>query len=1088
MLAMLWIAPSTPLRAADLQFLHGHVPAATTGLQPVDCVARSMRLDLAIGLNLRNPTALTKLLREIYDSASPNYRHYLTPEQFASMFGPTEQDYEAIIAFANANGLTVTGQHPNRMLLDVSGSVADVEKAFHVKMLVYQHPTEPRTFYAPDVEPSLNLAVPVLRIGGLDNYMVPHPTNLKARPDGNPAGPTPNAGSGPGGSYQGNDFRAAYLPGVSLTGSGQALGLLELDGYYTNDIAAYRSRGGLPMVTLTNVLLDGFTGTPGPNNFEVALDIELAISMAPGLSELIVYEAGPQGNGDDVLNRMATDDLVKQISSSWLWDSGDDPIADQIFQQFAAQGQSFFTAAGDVDAYTGSIPFPADNPFITVVGATTLSTTSGGSWSSETVWNSGNGKGGSGGISPTYLIPTWQKGIDMTTNGGSMTYRNLPDVAIVGNNVSIIYNDGTTNSFAGTSCSAPLWGAFTALVNQQGASYGQPTVGFINPAIYGIGQGTGYLSCFHDITTGNNTNGSSPTQFFACPGYDLCTGWGTPSGQALINALEPPSYLVVSPQAGLTATAVPGGPFAPSSQSFYVSNSGPTTLSWSLVNTSQWLAVTPTNGTLLPGGSATTVTVGFSSAANALASGVYSATLTFTDQTTGLMRVRPFTLQVSLSLLQNGGFETGSFSSWVLSGNISDNVVSSSLIAPHSGNYAAVFGQVGSLAYLSQTVPTSPGQAYLLSFWLSNPSGATPNQFLVNWNTNLTSTNTLLSQTNLGAFNWTNEQFVVIATETNSVLQFGFRDDPQFLGLDDVSLVEVLPTVPLMTWTNPAPITYGAPLTSNQLNATANVPGGFAYNQTNGAVLDAGTNTLSVIFTPADTTDYSSVTDSVSLVVSPAPLTVTAANANRTYGLTNPPFAGTIVDLTNDDDITATYSCSATTNSPVAMYAIVPTLVDPGDRQTNYLVGLSNGTLTVAPAVPLVIWTNPNPIIYGAPLTSNQLDATANVPGSFAYNPTNGTVLNAGTNTLSVIFAPTDATDYSSVTDGVSLVVSPAPIALNIQMAGHAVVLSWTDPATVFALQAAPAAAGVFTNVPGSASPYTNAITDAPQFFRLMAP
>ena len=93
------------------------------------------------------------------------------------MFGPKEQDYEAIIAFANANGLTVAGKHPNRMLLDVSGSVADVEKAFHVKMLVYPHPTEARTFYAPDVEPSLDLAVPVLRIAGLDNYVVPHPAN-----------------------------------------------------------------------------------------------------------------------------------------------------------------------------------------------------------------------------------------------------------------------------------------------------------------------------------------------------------------------------------------------------------------------------------------------------------------------------------------------------------------------------------------------------------------------------------------------------------------------------------------------------------------------------------------------------------------------------------------------------------------------------------------------------------------------------------------------------------------------------------------------------------------------------------------------
>ena len=111
------------------------------------------------------------------------------------------------------------------------------------------------------------------------------------------------------------------------------------------------------------------------------------------------------------------------------------------------------------------------------------------------------------------------------------------------------------------------------------------------------------------------------------------------------------------------------------------------------------------------------------------------------------------------------------------------------------------------------------------------------------------------------------------------------------------------------------------------------MPGSFAYNPTNGAVLNTGTNTLSVIFTPTDTVDYSSVTDSVSLVVSPAPLTVTAANASRAYGQANPVFTGTITGLTNGDNITATYSCSATTNSPVGTYPIVPSLVDPDNRR-----------------------------------------------------------------------------------------------------------------------------------------------------------
>jgi subtilase family serine protease len=130
------------------------------------------------------------------------------------MFGPTEQDYQALTDFATAHGLTVTGRHPNRVLLDVQGAVADVERDLHVTMRVYQHPTEARTFYAPDVEPSLDVAVPVLHISGLSNYVVPHPKHRTGRPIGKAK---PKAGSGPSGDYWGSDFRAAYIPGVTLT-------------------------------------------------------------------------------------------------------------------------------------------------------------------------------------------------------------------------------------------------------------------------------------------------------------------------------------------------------------------------------------------------------------------------------------------------------------------------------------------------------------------------------------------------------------------------------------------------------------------------------------------------------------------------------------------------------------------------------------------------------------------------------------------------------------------------------------------------------------------------------------------------------
>jgi hypothetical protein len=171
----------------------------------------------------------------------------------------------------------------------------------------------------------------------------------------------------------------------------------------------------------------------------------------------------------------------------------------------------------------------------------------------------------------------------------------------------------------------------------------------------------------------------------------------------------------------------------------------------------------------------------------------------------------------------------------------------------------------------------------------------------------------------------------------------------------------------VFTWTNPAPIIYGAALTSIQLDATVNIPGNYAYNPTNGAVLNTGTNTLSIIFTPTDTVDYNSVTDSVSLVVSPAPLTVTAADTNRAYGQANPEFTGTITGVTNGDNITAAYSCSATTTSPVGTYPVLPGTA-LGTDLTNYTITYANGTLTVNPAA-LSITADNRTKTYGQTVT-----------------------------------------------------------------------------------------------------------------------
>jgi hypothetical protein len=534
-------ARSSP--ATGKQIISGsHVPAAVARLTPVGKPPRSQRLNLAIGLPLRNEAELDALLQQISDPASPNYRHYLTPEEFTTRFGPTEQDYQALVQFAGARGFTVTGKHANRLLLDVEGAVTDVEKAFNVTMRLYKHPSEARNFYAPDTEPSVDFSLPILHVSGLDNYALPHP-NVRVRPPGVGAHAAPAASSGPGGTYQGNDFRTAHVPGTSLTGSGQSVALLQFDGFYQSDITRYETQAGLPNVPITVIPVDGGIGTPGSGATEVSLDIEMAISMAPGLSQVYVYEA-PNNTAFfvDLLNRMASDNLAKALSCSW-GGGGRNASAEAVFKQMGAQGQSFFNASGDSDAFTRSIPFPSESTNITQVGGTTLTTGVGGVYSSETVWNWGNGTGSSGGVSTHYGIPGYQVGVSMSANQGSTTMRNVPDVALTGDNVYVTYGNGSSETVGGTSCAAPLWAGFTALVNEQAAQSGEPPVGFLNPALYAIAKSANYTTCFHDITTGNNFSSSSPSQFSAVPGFDLCTGWGTPNGINLINALAGPPVI-----------------------------------------------------------------------------------------------------------------------------------------------------------------------------------------------------------------------------------------------------------------------------------------------------------------------------------------------------------------------------------------------------------------------------------------------------------------------------------------------------------------------------------------------------------------
>jgi hypothetical protein len=281
--------------------------------------------------------------------------------------------------------------------------------------------------------------------------------------------------------------------------------------------------------------------------------------------------------------------------------------------------------------------------------------------------------------------------------------------------------------------------------------------------------------------------------------------------QFVLSVQTPPDPLVVAPASGLAFNGTPGA-MSGASQTFNLTNTGVASANWSLRSTSVWFSASSSSGTLAPSGGATAVTLTTTPGANSLAVGSYTNTVWFTNQNTSVVQVRSVVLVVQ-SLLQNGGFEKGDFSSWTTSGNFQFCSVSSSATYVHSGIWGAEMGPSGTLGYLSQTLNTTPGQIYSLSFWLINPAGSTPNEFNAAWNGS-----TLVDLVNLGATGWVNYQYFVGATSSSTVIQFGFRNDPAYLGFDDVTVTPV-----------PAPTFQSATRAGSDLNFSWNTQSGLVY-------------------------------------------------------------------------------------------------------------------------------------------------------------------------------------------------------------------------------------------------------------------
>lgn len=621
------------------RMLEGHVPSALRGLRSSADLDSSRQLHLDVCLPPRNGVELSNLLKQLSDPASPNFRHYLTPQEFTARFGPTQEDYQNVLGYLRTNGFQVTEVHSNRLVVGAVAKAADIQKAFGVRLKVFRHPTEARDFFATDVEPSVETNLPISSVGGLTDFVRPHPVGLVAKALG--AGKSvPLSGSAISGLYAAGDFRAAYAPGVTLNGAGQYVGLVEFGGYFSSDVVAYENQFGLPQVTISNVLLNGFTSVTNNPSAEEPLDIEVAVSMAPGIKGIYYYYGSTT---DTILSQIASDNQAKQVSASWEYPT--DGGTDTLLQQMAAEGISYFQASGDSRAFSNNMPACIGSAYVTDVGGTSLSTAGPlGSYTGETVWGAGtNGTGG--GKSPSVAIPSWQSGLSMTTNHGSTVFRNVPDIALTADNVYIIFGGNAYNA-SGTSCAAPLWAAYMAMINQQAALYGNPPTGFLNPAVYAIGTNTNYTNVFHDIVTGNNFDAGSPTNYPAVAGYDLCTGWGTPVGQATIDAIAPPNGLRIQPTPGFTVYAPAGGPFSATNQNIVLSNSGPVSLSWAVGNPSSLIDISVASGTLATNGAVTVSLSLDTSNANLSTPGAYPVTIVISNITGGFTFPYVFNINV----------------------------------------------------------------------------------------------------------------------------------------------------------------------------------------------------------------------------------------------------------------------------------------------------------------------------------------------------------------------------------------------------------------------------------------------------------
>ena len=566
--------------------LVGSVAPVPTGAAVLGPTAPATRVTVDVALRPRDPAALAAFARGVSTPGDPRYRHYLPAGHLAATFGPTAATLQATRDWLTSTGLTVGATTPDGLVVPVTGTAAELESVFAVP-LFQARLTDGRTVRLATRDPSVpSVLAPALQgVLGLSDQAIARPHLTTPVPLGTSAaaaaagagahavGPQPCAAATaavaarttPTSSPRtATDLASTYgltsLFAGGRDGSGQTVGIFELEQYTPADIATYQACYGTD-VPVTDTLVDGGAGTPVQYG-EAALDIEVVAGLAPGAAVHVYTGPNDGANGAyDTYQRMVTDDTAKVLTTSWgQCESllGADAalslqaqLAEQtLFQLAATQGQTVVAASGDSgssDCYpTNPVPAvavddPAVQPFVTGVGGTVL-TGIAADHPTEAAWGgaASSGGAGGGGNSTTFAAPAWQQvaaarsGLTSYTCGASSNVqcREVPDVSASADRAygDVVFFNGVWYVFGGTSMASPLWAALVADIDQGCAA----PAGYLDPTLYEPGA----AADFNDVTTGSNLlPGLTVPSFPATTGYDMATGWGSPRAVALLGLL-----------------------------------------------------------------------------------------------------------------------------------------------------------------------------------------------------------------------------------------------------------------------------------------------------------------------------------------------------------------------------------------------------------------------------------------------------------------------------------------------------------------------------------------------------------------------